>query len=329
MRKIVLAFENETYRTRFVPTAKLSENFSTSAIDGDVIRGVRILEVGRLAQFKDDKGTARSFTVTPELIKGLLGFANGKDIPAHLSHDYSNAETLAGKQDRVHALLGVHKDVRIDEATGNLISDLHTMPNEAGRSALWVAKNSPTTASLSAVFSYNPLQDGNRTLAIPLDFQAADLVGSAAATTALLAEHKNTDMTKEETQALLSEALAPITAQLAALKPEPPKVVAGDTYTKTEVAELIKAELSKHTLDDKQIAEIGAKAEASVVAKLGTGGFQFNEGAQKEKDAYTAKLAEYSKTAPNPATAVARMLKDHPELYAARQNAIRAQLSIA
>lgn len=312
-----------------MPKAILSENFSTTRVDKEngVIYGTRIMEPGKIAKFTDAEGKARSFTITPELISGLLKHAEGRDIPAHLSHDYSDPATAMGKQDRIHALLGVHKNLRVDAATGNLVSDLHTMPNEAGRGAMWVAENSPTNACLSAVFGYNPIQDGNRTVAVPLDFQAADLVAKGAATTALLSATQNdTDMTKEETEALLDSKLdaklAPITAALAALKPAPATAAPG--LTKEDVQAMLAEHKPK--LSDEEKATLAEEAKAAVVAKLGTTGFQFNETVKKEGDVYTAKLTEYRKTSKTEGEAVSRLLKHHPELTHAREENIRAQL---
>lgn len=160
-----------------------SANLSHSAVDEatGVISGCKLFEVGGTATYKGRDGKVRSFERTVEVARALLAHAGNRSIPAHFTHDYdTNGETLPHR-------LGLHKNLRIDEATGNLLSDLHTMPNEYGKLALWTAKTDPNSAAFSAVFGYNPITADGKTLAIPTSFDAADFVSSGAACAAMLA----------------------------------------------------------------------------------------------------------------------------------------------
>lgn len=286
-----------------------------------VISGCKLMEVGKTAVFRGSDGKPKSFEVTAELIKGLLAHAGNRSIPAHFTHDYEDTK------DPLHARLGLHKNIRID-ADGDLASDLHTAPNEYGRLALWTAKTDPNTAAFSAVFDYNPIKDGDRNLAIPTSFDAADFVSKGAATTAMLSQfQEDTDMTKEEIQALVTES---VKAALAEFKPTLPEGL----LTKEESDKAVKAALAEYKpkLSEEQLAEAAALAEAKFTAKLGSGALMVNFGDKKTGDTYQAKLSEYRKSAPNEATAIGRLLKDHPELaeaHQARLMADRAKLSAA
>jgi len=298
--------------------AILQSDFSKSSVDKDarIVRGVRVIENNRSVTYKGQDGKAKSFTTNDALLKGLLSYA-GNSIPSHLSHDW----TESGK-DPLHARCGALKDFTLTDEV--LLADFHAMPGENGDKALWLAENDPKNAALSAIFDYNPVSSGDKTFAVPLNFQAADLVAKGAACSAFLSQlQTETDMTKEEIQAIVADS---IKAALADFKPA--------TLSKDEVAEIVKASLSEHkpSLSEDELKELAVKAEASFTAKLGAGPLQFNLDANKKANTYEAKLAEYEKNAPNPATAAARLMKDHPELAESRAQhlaATRARLTHA
>lgn len=184
-----------------MPIARLQATFGQNSIESDsgIIRGVRVMEVGKLAMFAGDDGKAKSVMITPEHISALLGHAGNRAIPSHWSHDWH--DSIA---DPIHARIGALKTFRKDEA-GNLIADLHLSPGPHRDTALWSASNAPENMMLSAVFSYNKKDDK----CIPQDFRACDLVAKGAATTALLSEKNDeTPMTPKELADAIVAALA-------------------------------------------------------------------------------------------------------------------------
>lgn len=271
------------------------------------------MQVGKTANFRRADGVADSFEVTPELIKGLLGHAGNRSIPCNFTHD----------SDDLHARLGLHKNLRID-ADGDLASDLFTMPNEYGKLALWTAKTDPSSAAFSAVFSYNPIKDGERKLAVPLSFDSADLVAKGAACEAMLSQiNTDTDMTKEEIQALVADG---VKAALKDYKPEGYITEAESDKRITAKLEAFKPEKATLSAEDK--AAIVADAEAALVAKLGGGPLLLNlKNENDSKDIFTAKLAEYRKTSPNEGTAISRLLRDHPEFTPQREAHLQAEMA--
>lgn len=297
--------------------AVLQSDLSKASVDKDarIIRGVRVIENNRLVTYKGDDGKAKSFTTNSALLKGLLGFAEGS-IPSHFTHDWTNSD-----KDPLHARCGTLKDFTLTEEA--LLADFHVWPGENGDKALWLAENDPKNAALSAIFDYNAIKSGEVTYAVPLNFQSADVVAKGAACTALLSQFNpnETDMTKEEIVALIKENAASkedvtsaVKAALAEFKPATPE----GFVTKAELAEF------KPKLSDEELIAV----EAKVVAKLGAGPLQIHIGDAQRSDTYSAKLAEYKKLAPNPATAVSRLLRDHPELGTAHEEHLQKQVAM-
>lgn len=304
-----------------MPKATLhSANLAHSAIDeaAGIISGCKLMQVGKTATFKGADGKAKSIEITPELIKGLLAHAGNRSIPANFTHDYD------GEKDAMHVRLGLHKNIRID-GDGDLASDLHTAPNEYGRLAMWTAKTDPSAGAFSAVFSYNAIAGPNgKTLAVPLSFDSADFVTSGAATTAMLSQlQSETDMTKEEIQALVD---AGVKAALKDYKPE--GYITAEESDKRVKAALAAYKLEAPKLSEEDMAKVVAEAEGKLVAKLGGGPLLLNLQKQQEAGtAYSAKLASYVASAPNKAVAIRRMLTDHPELGQAHEEALQAEIA--
>jgi len=74
-------------------------------------------------------------------------------------------------------------------------------------------------------------------------------------------------------------------------------------------------------------ADVGIKAEAAATALLGKGGkFQVSTG-NEVSDEYTATLAKFLAVESNPQKAAFAMLKKHPELTPAHENATRARMA--
>jgi len=289
------------------------------------VRNVRVIENNRNVTYKGSDGKPKSFTTNSSLLSGLLSYA-GDSVPSHLSHDWTDSN-----KDPLHARCGTLKDFTLtDEA---LLANFHAMPGENGDKALWLAENDPKNAALSAIFDYNAIQNGDKTYAVPLNFQAADLVAKGAACSALLSRFNptDTDMTKEEIQALVTDS---IKAALADFKPTlPENLITVEEADKRVAAKLAEFKPEKATLSDAEKSELVTLATAELTKNIGTGPFLTNLKDQRDnQNAYVAKLAEYEKNAPNPATAAARLMKDHPELAQARQEhlaATRARLTIA
>lgn len=293
------------------PLANLTVNRETR-----VVSGVKLLENNRDVSYKGADGKAMGFRTNSALLNGLIGHAGNRTIPSHLSHEWSD-----GKREALFDRVGGIKNCRLSDS-GDLIGDAHVMPGEKGDSILWLAENDPEHCALSCIFDYNALKTDGVTYAYPLSFESADFVAKGAGVTALLtASTTDTDMTKEEIQAIVTDS---IKAALADFKPAIPAAL-----SKEDVSGIVKASLAefKPELSEAQLADLSAKAEASFTAKLGSGPLQVHIGDAKRGSDYTAKLAEYRKTSPNSATANARLLKDHPEFSQIHEESLALQVA--
>lgn len=171
--------------------------------DNNVIYGVRLCEVGKVARFNGPDGKPREAQITSEHASAFLAHAGNRAIPVHWTHDY-----LSDDKDRLHAKVGALKNFRLD-GSGNPIADFHVAPSDYRETILWNAKEDPDNMMLSAVFNYDPSDPK----AMPLDFQAADLVECGAATTALFSESQTkpnnmTDEDKAEVAKMIADAIA-------------------------------------------------------------------------------------------------------------------------
>jgi len=136
---------------------------------------------------------------------------------------------------------------------------------------------------------------------------------------AILKSHKGAeDVAADESAAATMEADAGVTD--ADKKPEDAQAPA-----------LMRATARMSRAFKRQIAEvtagIGIKAEAAATALLGKGGkFQVSAG-NEVSDEYTATLAKFLAVESNPQKAAFAMLKKHPELTPAHENATRARMA--
>jgi hypothetical protein len=294
--------------------------------DNSVIYGVRLCEVGKVARFNGPDGKPRTAEITSDHADAFLAHAGNRSIPVHWTHDY-----LSDDKDRLHAKVGALKNFRKDE-NGNPIADLYVAPSEYKDAIMWGAKEDPENMMLSAVFSYDPKDPR----AMPLDLQAADLVETGAATTALFSEPNNTNtMTPDEIKALVA---AEIASALAANKPE--------METEVEMAAAAEAEAGVTDADKKPedegkpaamraalrihratvrltTAALAAnqeetitKAEAKFSQAIGSG--KFNIPSAESGDEVAKALAAYSGL--SKPLAILKLAKDKPEVY----NAFRA-----
>lgn len=287
--------------------AILKSDFAKTSVQDGVISGVRLMEVNRTAHFKGADGKAKSIEITPELIAALLAHVGNRSIPSHLSHDHYGADT-----DAIHARLGSVKNIRIDGA-GNLVGDLHTMPNENGRLALWLAENDPENAAMSAIFDYNAITKEGKTYAVPLNFQTADLVAAGAACSALFSQHQSeyTMLSPEDKQEIADLIKTGVTAQLKEFKPELPA-----TLTAKDVDDKVTAALAsyKPTISDEEKKSIALLSKAELTKEIGTLGLvqSTQKAADEFESAITAQLSAGAKDRP---TAILRLAADKPEVY--------------
>jgi hypothetical protein len=63
-------------------------SFSQDSINGDVLLGVKIAELGKVACFSGPDGKPRYATITPAFVAALLSHAGNRSIPVHWTHDY-------------------------------------------------------------------------------------------------------------------------------------------------------------------------------------------------------------------------------------------------
>lgn len=300
-------------------------SFSQDSINGDVLLGVKIAELGKVACFSGPDGKPRYATITPAFVDALLSHAGGRSIPVHWTHDYKQ-----GGGDALHAKVGKLKDIRKD-SEGNPIADLHLAPGQYKETALWNAEHDPENMMLSPVFSYDP-SDKDST---PLDFQAADLVECGAATTALFSaaqtqtqtQTKMTDEDKIEVAKMIADAIAaankpadapvvPDTAEMEATA----GVTDADKKPEDEKAPALMAAFARCNRAIKRQLET-AKGEAVVLAEakftaaLGAGKFTLPAAPAAKDEVEEAIAAQISAGAKDRSTAIFRLAKDKPEIY--------------
>lgn len=338
-------------------TATLTSSFSAApTIDAEagIIRGVKLMELGKLARFAGEDDKPKQVKITDAHISALLSHAGNRAIPIHETHEWFNAQDKddADSVER-NARIGALKAFRRDDA-GNLIADAYL--NKAKQPALdllWGAANNPEDNCFSVVFSY--LKDDPQ--CIPQNFRAGDVVPSGAATTALFSEDttQTNSMDIQELLAALDDPAVKAAVKAILKSHQDASDTTNDTEAATMESDAGVTDADKKKNDDKMpatmracvrinratarmskafatekvalLAEVETKAGAAATALLGKGLlFKQGEGNQGN-DTYTASLAEYSKTAPNEQTAVFRMLRDKPELQPVHDAKIRERMN--
>ncbi len=308
-----------------MPRATLQNIFSKLSVDKEarIVSGVKLLENNRDVTYKGADGKPMGFRTNDGLIDGLIGHAGNRTIPAHLTHDWTD-----GKQDGLRSRVGGHKNIRKD-SNGDLIADFHAMPGLDGDRMLWLAENDPEHAMLSIVFDWNPIKTDKATFAVPLNFESGDFVAKGAGVTAMLQQiQTDTDMTKEEIVALIKENAASKQDVTDAVKAALSSVITTEESDKRIKAALSEFKPETAKLSEAEMDALLVKAEAKLVAKLGSGPLLQNiVKANAAADVYTATLAKYVSTSPNKALAIGRMLKDHPELSDAHDEHLQTQVA--
>jgi len=177
-----------TARKTPTATAFFHAGYGAQSIDTDngILRGVKLMEVGKVATFSGPDGQPKSVTITQKHISALLSHAGNRAIPIHWTHDWHDK----GDGAELDARIGALKAFRTDEA-GNLIADAYLKAGDRRDSILWAAEHNPEDTMFSAVFNYSPADPD----VMPMNFRAADIVPCGAATTALFSDSTETTTT--------------------------------------------------------------------------------------------------------------------------------------
>jgi azurin len=296
-----------------MPIALLKTNFSKSAIDREngIISGVRVMEIGKLAQFNTVGAGIRKVTLTARHIDALMSHAGNRSVTMHLTHDWLDAKS---DKDTVEmkSRIGALKNFRKDES-GNLIADAYLMNGEHRESIMFDAEENPDNCMISAVYSF--AKDDPDCL--PTNFKAADLVSQGAGTTALLSEAEENENTMDKKELLEMLKDPEVVASLSAIIVVKPET---DTAAlKVLVDEGVTAALKAHkvVLTEDQTTEIAKLAEAKVVAGIGANPGLRDLFVAKKDDGDVEKYitAQLAAGCAGRGAAIARMSHDKPELY--------------
>ncbi len=336
-------------RTLLTAILRNSSGFSTIDAEAGVIRGVKLMELGKLARFAGDNGQAKQVTITDEHISALLAHAGNRAIPIHDSHEWFDAQTGPNADSvEMNARIGALKAFRKD-ATGNLIADAHlNKAKSAAMDFLWGAESNPEDNCFSVVFSY--LKDDPK--CIPQNFRAGDRVPAGAATTALFSQSKPESMDPKELAAAIIAALSdkehgpalktalltaytadevkpPTQEQIDQLEKDAGVIDEDRMATDTQVPALMRANVriarsisrrTKSLADSKTaiLAEAKIQAGAEATALLGKGGYlkqgDLNEGLDATAK-FNAAVKELTDKGVKLATATQTIVDREPALY--------------
>ncbi|MFA7301877.1 MAG: hypothetical protein WC069_06225 [Candidatus Shapirobacteria bacterium] len=309
-----------------MPLAFLKTNFAKTSIDRDsgIIFGVRVMEVGKLAQFNTTGAGVRKVSLSSRHVDALMAHAGNRSIAMHLTHDWLDAKS---EKDTVEmkSRIGALKNFRKDES-GNLIADAYLKSGEHRDSILWAAEHDTDNNMLSAVFGFAK----DDPLCLPVNFKAADLVSQGAGTTALLAdaseENKTMDI-KELLEMLKDPEVAAAIASLIPQSTSDPSPAEAEAAMKKSIDVAVTAALASHkpTLTEDQETALLKKAEAGFVAKLGSGGFvkDFSITKNPGEMPFVARLAKHEATGATRAVAILRAKNDSPAEFNAWETAGR------
>lgn len=328
--------------------AQLRVSFENSAIEPEagIIRGVKVMELGKLAKFAAEDGTPKSVKITDKHISALLAHAGNRAIPSHLTHDWFSAQGKSNADSvEMAARIGALKNFRKDES-GDLIADAFLKAGKTRDDILWGAEHNPEDNMLSAVYGY--AKDDPQCL--PLNFKAVDFVPTGAATTALFSETPtNNSMDINELIEALKDpkAQAAVSAIIKSHKAdadEPEKAAAAMEQDPAMMSALGITDADKKESDKtltaclrlnvqtsraiaRQTKELAAsktailaeakvQSEAATTALLGKGGFIGHGGNGNTEDAEAFITAQMSAGCKSRAAAILRMAKDKPDIYA-------------
>lgn len=162
------------------------------AIDTEngILRGVKLMELGKVAHFASEDGKHKSVTITDAHIDALLSHAGNRAVPIHETHEWFDAQNKPNADSvEMNSRIGALKAFRRD-GNGDLIADAYFKEGQKRNDVMWGAANNPEDNCFSVVFSY--AKDDPQ--CIPQNFRAGDLVPQGAATTALFSESTQTAM---------------------------------------------------------------------------------------------------------------------------------------
>ncbi len=328
------------------PIACFRSNLSTGTIESDagIIRGVNIMQLGKLATFAGPDGNPRQVKITTAHIDALLSHAGNRAIPIHHTHDWFDAQGKPNADTvEMNARIGALKTFRKSE-TGDLIADAYLKEGQTRNDIIWAAEHNPEDTMFSAVFGYRK-DDPN---CMPQNFRAADVVPNGAATTALFktlntATLSNMDISEFLTMLADPQVKSAIQAMLDSHEDSVPEVTPDEVAEMEDAADapasddekkdtspsalmsryrkallkVAKLAKSKTVISSEVETALLAKAEAAFVKKVGNGGIQLNLGGNNDtKDGEAYITAQLSSGCKNRAEAIARMNRDKPELYA-------------
>lgn len=325
---------------------RTTANPTSDRIDREngIIYGCQIVKAGATARFAGQDGKPDEIDVTPKLIKRLADLAHGRSLNAHWTHDWLHEDV----KDPLNSKIGGWKNVRVDEATGNLIGDLHLMPSEFREATLWLAENTPDGAMMSIVFAF---ERENERHANPLRFDGIDLVEVGAASDAFFSAvipTKNKPMTKEELIALFADPEVKQAAQAAFAKAdddgakEKAELAAAAALEKEAGVTdedkkpedegkpaMLRAQLRASRANKRLVAamagEAAVKAEAAVVGKIGNNKIitDLNKGGDKVETFEQAKQAALAAGCKSEAAAIRFVAANKPELYNAHMKGVK------
>ena len=255
-----------------MPVAFLQTSFSQPTLAGDdrangIIRGVKVMELGKLAKFaaikEDGTRISKSITLTEAHLSALQNHASNRGVVVHLTHDWrKDIGTPSAATAEFEARIGAIKSLRRNYKN-DLIGDLFLKEGKTRKDVLFDAEHSPSDIMLSAVYSFLP-EDEN---CIPQDFTACDIVTQGAGVTALFAEDENPMPEETTPDAPVTDLLSQISAacqkdihNLAAIKalvksienaqPDTESDSESDSSSDSEMDSMPDAELEKQTSND-------------------------------------------------------------------------------
>jgi len=311
--------------------------------DRSAVIGCQLAKIGKRGVYSDPKGDRHEIVCTKGLIDSLLAICTENErVNGHWTHDW-----ILNNEEGIKTTAATWRNFRLD-GQGNLIADAFLFPGSNKEAILHAAENDPQSMAVSMVFDWKG--DANNPTAVAVS--AADFVERGAITEALCravcasADNPKTAILMEvaDLVTLLSDPAVKTAIKAiveshedAADETVDPALMADVTdedkkpedEEKSAVARAV-CQLSRSfnrrlkataTPDEVKLsADIQTAIAAEVAKELGTKKF-IGSGAipKATEDKYTATLAKYRETSKNDQVAVFRMLKDHPDLYAAHE----------
>lgn len=308
-----------------MPSAILRESISSrSNVDAEkgIVYGCRLAEVGKLAVFAGLDGKPVEIKITPALVDSLLAICSEDNrLNAHWTHKH-----VDGREDALLSRVATWRNFRKDE-NGNLIADAFTAPGTYREAILHWAENDPQGMMVSMVFDYT----GGRDNPIAESVRAADFVAKGAATSALLSAFAKTakldmpdNLPPDKTPAPDNTPTPPFTPeQVTAIQQmiqaalNPPDVDASAPPAMfAAITKLIGHRVTAGATEAATLAE--ARFVKSIGGTAVLKDFSDRHKSPNENPLRVAVTAQLAAGAPNRGVAIARALRDKPELESFR-----------